>query len=80
MKIIRQVNGESVEFELTTDERVSAYYEQQEQNDRDDMELFIEDEWIDDQEGFKGRYGVEYSKAVESISELGKRLRVHIEG
>ena len=80
MKITREVNGETVEFELTTEERVAAYFEQQEQNDRDDMDLFIEEEWADDQEGFKERYGVEYSDAVESLDALGKRLRVHIEG
>lgn len=80
MKITREINGETVEFELVPEEMMSIYYEQQAVNDKADMEEFIEEEWGDNQEGFRDRYGADYGKAMESLSELGKRLRVHIDG
>ena len=80
MKITREINGQAVEFELIPEEMMSIYYEQQAVNDKADMEEFIEEEWGNNQDGFKDRYGVNYGKAIESLSELGKRLRVHIDG
>ena len=42
MKISREINGQTYEFELTEGELLRAYWEEQKNCDRSDCEMFLE--------------------------------------
>lgn len=64
MKITREVNGQVMEFELTSDELFSAYREQEAEFDKQDVinELEIYDSEETGREDFLGKYGVPFDK------------------
>ncbi len=60
MKITREVNGISMEFELTFSEIREAYLEEQRNCDMEDVECHIEDYEIDGEtEEFEEKFGID---------------------
>ena len=43
MKIKRNVNGQEMEFELTAGEHMKAYYEWQEETDKEDVQTVLDE-------------------------------------
>ena len=76
MKITREINGQAVEFELTHDEMMRTFLEQQEAFDTQDVkaltENFSEEEFIE-------MYGLNPSVVLENAEEIGSRMRKYID-
>ena len=76
MKIKREVNGQTVEFELTHEEMRDAFFEQQEAFDAQDIEMLVENF---SEEDFIEIYGLSPSVVLENVEEIGSRMRRNIE-
>lgn len=76
MKITREVNGQTVEFELTHKEMVDTFFEQQEAFDAQDIEMLVENF---SEEDFIEIYGLSPSVVLENAEEIGSRMRKNIE-
>ena len=79
MTITREIDGKTVEIELTGEEMLNAYYRKQIEWDREDMEMYLVDGYEDCPEIFKDQYGKEYADAIATLDELGLLLRKYIE-
>lgn len=79
MKIYREINGTSVEIELTADELCKAYFEAQEKFDVADIDYFLED-YFDDPASFEEEFGLSMDDFREHCMDFaGKMLRKYIE-
>lgn len=79
MKIYREINGTSVEIELTEDELYKAYLEAQREFDVDAVDYFLED-YFDDPASFEQEYGINMETFRENCMEFaGTMLRKYIE-
>lgn len=76
LKILRNMNGEDVEFELTRGELYSAYEEQQHIFDKADVEDII-DQMDDDT--IMANYGVSMAAAEDLVDEIAYRMRRYID-
>ena len=78
MKIQREVNGQIMEFELTSEELYSAHLEQEHKNDMQDIEDALENYRPDGAEDFYRTYEVPFDKVYgndELISEIAHEKR-----
>lgn len=79
MKIYREINGTSVEIELTADELCKAYFEAQENFDVADIDYFLED-YFDDPASFEQEFGISMEVFRKNCMEFaGQMLRKYIE-
>lgn len=79
MKIYREINGTSVEIELTVEELHNAYYEAQDKFDVADIDYFLED-YFDDHASFEEEFGISMEVFRENCMEFaGQMLRKYIE-
>ena len=76
MKITREVNGQTVEFELTNKEMMDTFFEQQKAFDAQDIEMLVESF---SEEDFIEIYGLSPSVVLENAEEIGSRMRKNIE-
>ena len=76
MKITREINGQTVEFELTHKEMLDTFFEQQEAFDAQDIEMLVENF---SEEDFIEIYGLSPSVVLENVEEIGSRMRKNIE-
>ena len=76
MKITREINGQAVEFELTHDEMMRTFLEQQEAFDTQDVEALTENF---SEEEFIEMYGLNPSVVLENAEEIGSRMRKYID-
>ena len=76
MKITREVNGQTVEFELTHKEMMDAFFEQQEAFDVQDIEELV---GIFSEEDFIEIYGLSQSVVLENAKEIGPRMRENMD-
>lgn len=76
MKITREVNGQTVEFELTHKEMMDTFFEQQKAFDAQDIEMLVEDF---SEEDFIEIYGLSPSVVLENAEEIGSRMRKNID-
>ena len=76
MKITREVNGKTVEFELTHKEMIDTFLEQQEAFDAQDIEMLVESF---SEEDFIEIYGLSRSVVLKNAEEIGSRMRKNIE-
>ena len=76
MKITREVNGQTVEFELTHKEMIDTFLEQQEAFDAQDIEMLVESF---SEEDFIEIYGLSRSVVLKNAEEIGSRMRKNIE-
>ena len=76
MKITREVNGQTVEFELTHKEMIDTFLEQQEAFDAQDIEMLVESF---SEEDFIEIYGLNRSVVLKNAEEIGSRMRKNIE-
>jgi len=76
MKITREVNGQTVEFELTHNEMMDTFFEQQKAFDAQDIEMLVEDF---SEEDFIEIYGLSPSVVLENAEEIGSRMRKNID-
>lgn len=76
MKITREINGQTVEFELTHKEMLAAFFEQQEVFDAQDIEMLVENF---SEEDFIEIYGLSPSVVLENVEEIGSRMRKNID-
>ena len=76
MEITREINGELHTFEITSQEMLDAYYEQEFKNDRYDMEEYIHQIEEDD---FVETYGRSLADAEKELDELAYLLRKNID-
>jgi hypothetical protein len=76
MKITREVNGQTVEFELTDKEMLDTFFEQQEAFDAQDVVMLIEHY---SEEEFVEKYGVSPTVILENSGEIGSRMRRNID-
>lgn len=69
MKIKRVVNGQEMEFELTSMELINAFWEQEKYNTREDLEQVLSDNFDDD---------IELSETeFEQVTQLFKKYRTN---
>lgn len=78
MKITREINGQAVEFELTFEEMVTAYYERQKVWDREDIEMLFDD-YREDEGQFLVDYGVEFSEANDNLDIIAGLFRQNMD-
>lgn len=76
MKITREANGQTVEFELTHKEMIDTFLEQQEAFDAQDIEMLVESF---SEEDFIEIYGLSRSVVLKNAEEIGSRMRKNIE-
>lgn len=76
MEITREINGELHTFEITSQEMLDAYYEQEFKNDRYDMEEYIQQIEEDD---FIETYGRSLADAEKELDDLAYLLRKNID-
>lgn len=76
MKITREINGQSVEFELTHDEMMRTFLEQQEAFDAQDVKALTENF---SEEEFVEMYGLNPSVVLENAKEIGSLMRKYID-
>ena len=76
MEITREINGELHAFEITSQEMLDAYYEQEFKNDRYDMEEYIQQIEEDD---FIETYGRSLADAEKELDDLAYLLRKNID-
>lgn len=76
MKITREIGGQMVEIELTPDEMVKTYYEQQHKNDMEDMEEYV---YQYEDEDFEEAFGHPIAEAENDLDELARLLRTNME-
>ncbi len=76
MKIAREINGQTVEFELTEHELSVAFYEMQNKFDGQDMEDYITEssdaECLD-------IYGVGQNTMLDNVEEIGRILKKYMD-
>lgn len=78
MKIQREINGQTVEFELTSEELYSAHLEQEHKNDIQDITDALENYRPDGAEDFYQEYEVPFDKVYgneDLISEIAHEKR-----
>ena len=77
MKITREVNGVSMEFELTSSEIREAYLEEQRNCDMEDIGCHIEDyEFNGETEEFEEKFGIDIDTfRAECIPEAARQYR-----
>ena len=78
MTITREIDGKTVEIELTVEELSKAYFEKQAGWDREDIEMLFED-YSDCPEQFAADYGVEFSEAKDNIDFIAEMLRENMD-
>ncbi len=71
MTITREIDGKTVEIELTGQEMLNAHFLYQRQGDTEDMEAYL-DEY--NSEDFEEQFGLKYSDAMEDIDRLAELL------
>lgn len=76
MKITREFNGKKIEIELTAQELLNAYYEQQNNFDCQDVEDWF-NEFSDDE--LKDMYGMTSEELSAVIPEIAEVMRRKIE-
>ena len=76
MKITREINGQTVEFELTDNELLDAFFEMQQECDAEDIRDLALDYTEQD---FVEAFGVCRSAVFTNAKEIGERLRNYIE-
>ena len=76
MKIVREVNGKMVEFELTDKEASAAFYEKQQDYDAYGVKYFIEQY---NEEVFEDEYGVPLGAALKAAKDIAAILRNRID-
>ena len=76
MKITREFNGQAVEFELTHDEMMRTFFEQQEAFDAQDVKALTENF---SEEDFIEIYGLSPSVVLENAEEIGSRMRKYMD-
>ncbi len=75
MTITREINGQTIEIELTSDELYEAYLEKQNQFDCEDIEDVFNG--FDDDE-LEDMYGMTRAQLAEKIPELAHEMRRNI--
>lgn len=76
MTITRIINGTAHDFELTPEELYSAYFEQEHNLDREDVETILDGyTGPDDARDFEQTYGKPLSFAREHIHEIAAEKR-----
>ena len=71
MTITREIDGKTVEIELTADELLVAHFKFQRQSDTEDMEEYLEAYKAED---FEEDFGLKYADAVADIDRLAELL------
>lgn len=76
MKITREIGGQMAEINLTPDEMVKTYYEQQRKNDMEDMEEYL---FQFEDSDFEEYFGCPIAEAESELDELARLMRTNME-